>query len=120
MTITEAVEAARNNTPIIYESPMEGPILYGRISAIRKDFALREDIKRGQAPESYALELRPINGARSVLSVNPDRVRIATKEELRDPKNYRSTTTGPEVRPELMLPEIREEYEERSRQHGGI
>lgn len=90
MTIGEAVTAARNNMPVIYDSPMLGPMLYGRIGAIRKDFALREEAARGKAAEVYALELLPMNGARSVMVVPPERVRAATAKELMDMKNYGS------------------------------
>lgn len=110
MTIKEAVKAARANTPVIYESPMEGPILYGRISSIRKDFALRSDVAHGKEPESYALELVSMRGARSVCSVAPERVRIATGEELRDLRHYIGSTKTPEVRPELICDELKGEY----------
>lgn len=88
MTINEAVTAARNNTPVIYDSPMLGPMLYARIGSIRKDFALREDVAKGRAEESYMLELLAMNGAQSVMVVPPERVREATAEELMDVKNY--------------------------------
>ena len=106
MTITEAVEAARNNTPIIYESPMEGPLLFARIGCIRKDFPLRADIARGKT-EVYALELLPMTGARSVTVVPPERVREATAEELGDYRQYRYEPVMPEVRPEMICDEVK-------------
>ena len=109
MTIEEAVKATRANTPVIYESPMEGPILYGRISSIRKDFALRSDVAHGKEPESYALELVSMRGARSVCSVAPERVRIATGEEIRDLRHYIGSTKTPEVHPELLCQEVKGE-----------
>ncbi len=107
MTIEEAVRAARTNVPVVYENPMEGPVLYLRISAIRKDFALREDVRRGKASERYLLELWPMNGAKSVTSVLPERVREATPEELADLRQYRSGAAMPEVRPELLCEEVK-------------
>ena len=89
MTIEEAVKAARNNMPVIYDSPMLGPMLYARIGSIRKDFALREDVAKGRAAESYMLELLSMSGAQSVMIVPPERVREATAKELMDVKNYR-------------------------------
>ena len=88
MTISDAVTAARNNTPVIYEDALLGPMLYARIGAIRKTFALREAVAAGKAEETYGLELLPMNGARSVMVVDPERVRAATPEELMNYKLY--------------------------------
>ncbi len=107
MTIDEAVKAARLNVPVVYEHPMEGPMLYARIGSIRKDFALKSDAARGKPAEVYALELLPMSGARSVTVVPPERVREATAEELGDIKQYRFTPEMPEVRPEMICEEVK-------------
>lgn len=106
MTIEEAVTAARKNVPVVYESPMLGPQLYARIGCIRKSYPLKSDADRG-AVEVYGLELFPMNGARSVTVVPPERVREATPEELGDIKQYRVTPSMPEVHPELLCEEVR-------------
>ena len=106
MTIEEAVTAARKNVPVVDENPTLGPILYARIGSIIKTYPLRADVDRG-AHESYGLELLPMNGARSVTIVPPERVREATPEELRDLRQYRVTPSMPEVRPELLCEEVR-------------
>jgi len=106
MTIEEAVQAARRNVPVVYEHPMEGPMLYARIGCIRKDYPLKSDAARG-AVEVYGLELLPMNGARSVTVVPPERVREATPEELWDIRQYRVTPSMPEVRPELLCEEVK-------------
>lgn len=106
MTIEEAVTAARKNVPVVDENPTLGPILYARIGSIIKTYPLRADVDRG-AHESYGLELLPMNGARSVTVVPPERVREATPEELRDLRQYRVTPSMPEVRPELLCEEVR-------------
>jgi len=89
MTIEEALTAARRNVPIIYDSPTAGPMLYSRITAILKTFALREDVARGVEPERYSLELADMNRAGSRMVCAPERVREATVEELRDLNLYR-------------------------------
>lgn len=89
MTIEEAVRAARANLPVIYDSPMEGPMLFARIGCIRKDFALRSDAARGAEAEVYALELLPMNRGNSVTVVPPERVREAGPAELADVRHYR-------------------------------
>lgn len=106
VTIDEAVKAARMNVPVVYESPMEGPLLYARIGCIRKDFPLRSDIARGKT-EFYSLELLPMNEARSSTVVPPERVREARAEELGDVEQYRFTPEMPEVRPELLCEEVK-------------
>ena len=106
MTIEEAVTAARLNVPVVYDSPMLGPMLYARIGCIRKDFPLRSDIARGAA-EVYGLELLPMNEARSVTVVPPERVREATAEEIADIRQYRFEPVMPEVRPELLCEEVK-------------
>ena len=106
MTIEEAVKAARLNQPVVHEDPMNGSILYARIGCIRKDFPLRADLKRGKS-ETYALELLPMSGARSVTVVPPERVREATSEELRDYRQYRYEPVMPEVRPEMICEEVK-------------
>ena len=88
MTIEEAVTAARKNIPVVYDSPMLGPLLYARIGCVRKDFALRSDAERGKPAEVYALELLPMNGANSVAVVKPELVREATGAELADRRLY--------------------------------
>ena len=106
MTIEEAVTAARKNVPVVYDSPMEGPMLFARIGCIRKDYPLRSDVARG-AVEVYGLELLPMNGGRSVTVVPPERVHEATAEELWDIRQYRVTPSMPEVRPELLCEEVK-------------
>lgn len=106
MTIEEAVTAARKNVPVVDENPTLGPILYARIGCIRKSYPLRSDAARG-AIEVYGLELLPMNGARSVTVVPPERVREARPEELWDIKQYRVTPSMPEVRPELLCEEVK-------------
>lgn len=106
MTIEEAVTAARKNVPVVYEHPMEGPMLYARIGCIRKDYPLKSDVARG-AVEVYGLELLPMNGARSVTVVPPERVREAKPEELWDIKQYHVTPSMPEVHPELLCEEVK-------------
>lgn len=106
MTIEEAVSAARKNVPVVYDSPMLGPQLYARIGCIRKSYPLKSDADRG-AVEVYGLELLPMNGARSVTVVPPERVREARPEELWDIKQYRVTPSMPEVRPELLCDEVK-------------
>lgn len=106
MTIEEAVTAARKNVPVVYDSPMEGPMLFARIGCIRKDYPLRSDADRG-AVEVYGLELLPMNGGRSVTVVPPERVREATAEELWDIRQYRVTPSMPEVHPELLCEEVK-------------
>ena len=106
MTIEEAVQAARRNVPVVYEHPMEGPRLYARIGCIRKDYPLKSDVARG-AVEVYGLELLPMNGARSVTVVPPERVREARPEELWNIKQYRVTPSMPEVHPELLCEEVK-------------
>lgn len=88
MTIPEAQAAARKNTPVVYDDPMLGPMLFARIASIRKDFALRRDVERGKPAEVYALELWGMDRQRSVTVVPPDRVREATPEELADVRQY--------------------------------
>ncbi|MBR4184306.1 MAG: hypothetical protein IKQ87_00940 [Clostridia bacterium] len=107
MTIEEAVRAARKNVPVVYDSPMLGPMLYARIGSIRKDFALRSDVKRGKPSEVYGLELLPMNGARSVTVAPVELVRVATPEELGDYRQYRYTPVMPEVHPELICDEVK-------------
>ena len=107
MTIEEAVSAARNNQPVVYDCPMLGPQLYARIGCIRKDYALKSDAARGVPPEVYGLELLPMNGARSVIVVPPERVRAATPEELIDLRQYQGRPDMPEFRPELLCDEVR-------------
>lgn len=106
MTIEEAVQAARKNVPVVYDSPMLGPQLYARIGCIRKSYPLRSDADRG-AVEVYGLELLPMSEARSVTVVPPERVREARPEELLDIKQYRVTPSMPEVHPELLCEEVR-------------
>ena len=106
MTIEEAVTAARKNVPVVYDSPMLGPQLYARIGCIRKSYPLKSDADRG-AVEVYGLELLPMNGARSVTVVPPERVREARPEELRDLRQYRVTPSMPEVHPELLCEEVK-------------
>lgn len=106
MTVEEAVKAARLNQPVVYEDPMNGPLLYARIGCIRKDFPLRSDVARG-ANEVYGLELLPMNGARSVTIVPPERVRIAEAAEIGDYRQYQYAPKMPEVRPELICPELK-------------
>ena len=77
MTIEEAVQAARMNAPVIFDDKMLGEMLFGRIGAIRKDFATLRDVNRGREPERYALELLPMHGGQSVTSADPERVRLA-------------------------------------------
>lgn len=89
MTIEEAVKAARNNTPVIYDSPSVGPLLYARIGCIRKSYPMRKDAADGRAAEEYSLELLPMNGARSLMVAPPERVREAKPEELSDIKYYK-------------------------------
>ena len=88
MTIQEAVTAARNNTPVIYDSPTLGPMLYARIVTIVKEFALRESVARGTPAERYMLELADMNRNASRLVCPPERVRTATAAELADAKMY--------------------------------
>lgn len=106
MTIEEAVSAARRNLPVVYEHPMEGPMLFARIGCIRKDFPLRSDAARG-AVEVYGLELLPMNDGRSVTVVPPEKVREAKAEDLGDYRQYRYTPKMPEVHPELICDEVR-------------
>ena len=107
MTIQEAQSAARRNLPVVYDSPMDGPMLYARIGCIRKDYARKEDAERGVPAEVYGLELLPMNGARSVTVVPPELVRQATAREVADYNQYRYDTRAPEVHPELFCEEIR-------------
>ena len=107
MTIEEAVSAARRNVPVVDVDPMNGAILYARIGCIRKDFALRSDVARGKEPETYGLELLPMNGARSVTVVSPERVREATAAELWDWEQYCFTPPEPEVHAELICDEVK-------------
>ena len=107
MTIQEAQSAARRYLPVVDDNPMLGPLLYARIGALRKDFALRSDVARGKPAELYSVELLPMSGARSVTVVPLKRVREATPEELRDIRQYRVTPSMPEVRPELLCEEVR-------------
>lgn len=88
MTIEEAVTAARNNTPVIYDSPTQGPLLYARIATIMKEFALRESVARGKPAERYMLDLADMNRNGSRLVCPPERVRVATAAELADWKLY--------------------------------
>lgn len=106
MTIEEAVSAARKNVPVVDEDPVIGPILYARIGCIRKSYPLRSDMERGAA-EVYGLELLPMSGARSVTIVPPERVRVATPEELRDLRHYQGPPSMPEVHPELLCEEVK-------------
>jgi len=106
MTIEEAVKAAKMNQPVVYDSPMLGPQLYARIGCIRKSYPLRSDADRG-AVEVYGLELLPMNDARSVTIVPPERVREARPEELWDIRQYRVMPSMPEVRPELLCEEVK-------------
>lgn len=106
MTIEEAVKAARLNQPVIYDDPMNGPMLYARIGALRKTFPLRSDAARG-AEEVYGLELLPMNGARTVTVVPPERVRIAEAAEIGDYRQYRYAPKMPEVRPEMICDEVK-------------
>lgn len=106
MTIQEAQTAARNNTPVVHENPMLGPLLYARIGSIRKDYALRSDVARGKPAEVYALELLPMNDARSVTVVPPESVREAKPEELHDLRQYQGPPSMPEFRPELLCEEV--------------
>ena len=106
MTIEEAVSAARKNVPVVDEDPVIGPILYARIGCIRKSYPLKSDAARG-AVEVYGLELLPMSGARSVTIVPPERVRVATPEELRDLRHYQGPPSMPEVRPELLCEEVK-------------
>ena len=106
MTIEEAVKAARKNVPVVYDSPMLGRQLYARIGCIRKSYPLKSDAARG-AVEVYGLELLPMNDARSVTIVPPERVREATAEELWDIRQYRVTPSMPEVHPELLCEEVK-------------
>lgn len=106
MTIQEAVAAARRNQPVMYDNPMEGPMLFARIGCVRKDFALLSEAARGKEAEYYSLELLPMRGG-SVEVVSPELVRIATAEELRDIRHYQKAAQMPEVHPELICAEIR-------------
>lgn len=107
MTIKEAGEAALKNLSVVYESPLDGAILCGRIGCIRKDYALKSDVARGKPEAVYALELLPMNKAKSVLVVDPERVRLATAEDMRDVSQYYSKPVMPEVHPELLCKELR-------------
>jgi len=107
MTIQEAQSAARRNLPVVDDNPMLGPLLYARIGALRKDFALRSDVARGKPAELYSVELLPMSEARSVTVVPLERVREATPEELGDYNQYRHTPSMPEVHPELLCEEVK-------------
>lgn len=107
MTIQEAQSAARRNLPVVDDNPMLGPLLYARIGALRKDYALRADVEQGKPAELYSVELLPISAARSVTVVPLERVREATAEELRDISQYRGSSPAPEVHPELLCEEVR-------------
>lgn len=97
MTIPEAVAAARKNAPVVYDDKMLGEMLFARIGAIRKDFARLADVERGRDPEFYQLELLPMAGGSSVTVVDPERVRVAQVEDLRDMKKYRRDASRPGV-----------------------
>lgn len=107
MTIEEAVKAARQNTPVVYEDSMLGEMLFERIGSIRKDFALLRDVERGKARESYTLELLPMNRARSVTVADPERVRLAEAEDLRRLAHYEKDPSRPPVHPELICEEVK-------------
>lgn len=106
MTIQEAVKAARRNQPVMYDNPMEGPMLFARIGCVRKDFALLADAARGKEAEYYSLELLPMAGG-SVEVVSPELVRIATAEELKDIRHYKRAQEMPEIHPELLCEEVK-------------
>ena len=105
MTIPEAIDAARKNSPITYEDAMLGAMLFGRIGAVRKDFATLDAVRRGKDAETYALELLPISSGRSVMVVDPARVRLAKKEELADVRQY-PRMEQPQPREELICAEV--------------
>lgn len=107
MTVEEAVTAARKNLPVVYMDPMLGNLLFARIAAIRKDYALIADVAKGKAAEVYTVELWPMSRARSVTVVDPARVRLAETEDLRDISQYRGNDPMPLVRPELLCEEIK-------------
>ena len=107
MTISEAAVAARRYAPVVYEDPMEGPLLFARIAAVRKEFAPPEDAARGKAAEYYTVELWPASGGRSVTVADPGRVRLAEAGELRDPAQYPPDPWKPAVHPELLCEEVR-------------
>lgn len=108
MTMDEAIRAARLNTPVVYDDKMLGEMLFGRIGAIRKDFAPLRDVNRGREPERYALELLPMHGGQSVTSADPERVRLAGAEDLRRLAHYEGDLSRPPVREELICREVRE------------
>ena len=106
MTIEEAVRAARMNQPVA-DVTSDGVIVYARIGAIRKTYALLSDVARGAEPESYSLELLPMNRANTCTDADPKNVRLATAEELMDREQYRYRGKMPEVHPELLCDEVR-------------
>lgn len=108
MTLKEAGEAALANLPVVYESVFEGAILCARIGGIRKDFAPRSDVERGKPAATYSLELLPMNKARSVLCVDPEKVRLAEAADMRDVEQYREMQVMPKVHEELIIKEVRE------------
>lgn len=108
MTINEAIQAARANKPVIYTDKMLGEMLFGRIGAIRKDFELLSDVERGKEAEGYSLELLPINGTRSVTVVEPEAVRLAEIEDLRNYAHYRQDPSRPPVHEEIICAEVKE------------
>lgn len=107
MTINEAIQAARMNTPVVYTDTLLGDMLFGRIRAIRKDFSLIRDVERGKAREHYSLELLPMNRSQSVTVADPEKVRLAGAEDLRKLTHYEGDPSRPPVHPELICEEVK-------------
>lgn len=112
MTINEAIQAARANKPVVYTDKMLGEMLFGRIGAIRKDFATLADVEKGKEAESYTLELLPLSGIRSVTVVDPEAVRLAEIRDLSNPANFKRDPSRPPVHEEIICDEVKRKREE--------
>lgn len=112
MTKDEAVDAWKKGCPVVDTDPLNGDILYLRISALIYRQASTDELNRGYPRRYLQVELEPMNNANTRTITIPSALRFPTVEELSSPGSYRETPreVPRKIKPSVyMTPEARQQ-----------